>query len=103
MPVVGTSFTLGCRVTIPSGVTTEPQLAWLSPEGNIMSSNGYITVGNQPVIGNPSRLTTYIIQFNPLVVSHAGTYTCLVNLTSPFGTIEVSTSRPENVSVQCKS
>ena len=103
MPYVGVSFTLHCRVTIPRGITTEPQIAWLSPEGNILSSEGDITVGNQPIIGNPSRLTTYTIQFSPLNVSHAGTYTCLVNLTSPFDTIEVSTCRSENVSVQRKS
>ena len=100
---MGTSFTLLCSVTIPRGITTEPQVAWLSPDGNVLSSEGEVTVGNQPVIGNPSRLTTYIIQFSPLMTSHAGTYTCSVTLISPFGTIEVSATRSENVSVQGKS
>lgn len=102
-PDVGSSFTLLCSVTIPRGVTTEPQIAWLSPEGNVLTSEGDVTVGDQPIIGNPSRLTTYIIQFSPIMISHAGTYTCLVTLTSPFGTIEVSAARSENVSVQSKS
>ena len=99
-PDAGTSFTLLCSVTIPRGVTTEPQIVWLSPAGNPLSSEGDVTVGNQPIIGNPSRLTTYIIQFSPLMTSHAGTYSCLVTLTSPFGTIEVTATRSENVSVQ---
>ena len=103
MPDAGASFSLLCSVTIPRGVTTEPQLAWLSPDGNVLSSEGEVTVGNQPIIGNPSRLTTYIVQFSPLMISHAGTYTCLVTLISPFGTVEVSASRSENVSVQSKS
>ena len=100
---MGGSFTLLCSITIPSGITTEPQIAWLSSEGNVLSSEGDVTVGNQPIVGNPSRLTTYIIQFSPLMTSHAGTYTCLVTLTSPFGTIEVSADRSENVSIQRKS
>ncbi len=103
MPVAGDSFTLLCSVTIPHGITTEPQLAWLSPDGNVVSSEGEVTVDNQPIIGNPSRLITYIIQFSPLMTSHAGTYTCLVTLISPFGTIEVSATRSENISVQSKS
>lgn len=102
MPELGSSFTLLCSVTIPHGITTEPQIAWLSPEGNVLTSEGDVTVEHQPIIGNPSRLTTYIMQFNPLLTSHAGTYTCLVTLTSPFGTINVSTARSENVSVQSK-
>jgi hypothetical protein len=102
MPVAGASFTLLCSVTIPRGITTEPELAWLSPDGNVVSSEGEVTVDNQPIIGNPSRLTTYIIQFSPLITSHAGIYTCLVTLISPFGTIEVSARRSENVSVQSK-
>ena len=85
IPDAGASFSLLCSVTIPRGVTTEPQLAWLSPDGNVLSSEGDVTVGNQPIIGNPSRLTTYNIQFSPLMTSHAGTYTCLVTLISPFG------------------
>ena len=99
-PDAGTSFTLLCSITIPRGVTTEPQIVWLSPAGNPMSSEGDVTVGNQPIIGNPSRLTTYIIQFSPLMTSHAGIYTCLVTLTSPFGTIEATATRSDNVTVQ---
>ena len=102
IPDVGRTFALLCSVTIPGGVATEPQIMWLSPEGSMVSSEGEVTVGNQPIIGNPSRLTTYVIQFSPLMTSHAGTYTCQVTLTSPFGTIEVSAIRTENVSIESK-
>lgn len=100
---VEASFTLLCSVTLPSGITTEPQISWLSSEGDILTSEGDVTVGYQSIIGNPSRLTTYIIQFSPLGTSHAGMYTCLVTLTSPFGTIEVSSARSENITIQRKS
>ncbi len=99
-PVAGQTFTLLCRVILPDGLTTEPQIAWLSPEGNTMMSEGELTVGNQLVIGNPSRVTTYMAQFSPLLTSHGGTYTCQATISSPFGTIQQSVSRAQNVSIE---
>lgn len=102
MPIAGQAFSLLCRVRVPDGLTMEPQIMWVSPQGNILSSEGGVTVGNQPVIGNPSRLTTYTIQFSPLLTSHGGTYTCQATVNSPYQTIQQSASRTENVSVQSK-
>ena len=36
------------------------------------------------------------------MTSYAGTYTCQETLTSPFGTIQVSAIRSENVSIESK-
>lgn len=55
------------------------------------------------MIGNPSRLTTYSVQFSPLLTSHGGTYTCQATIGSPYQTIQQSTARAENVSVQSKT
>lgn len=103
VPVVGQMFMLLCRVIVADVVATEPQVTWLSPEGNTLSSEEEVTVGTQPVIGNPSKLTTYILQFSPLMTSHAGTYTCQVTLTSPYGTLPVTAERAENVSISSQS
>ncbi len=101
-PVAGQTFTLLCTVILPGGLSTEPQITWLSPEESILTSEGALTVGNQPVIGNPSRLITYMIQFSPVSTSHGGTYTCRTTITSPFGTIHQSVSRAQNVTVESK-
>ena len=103
MSVAGQTFSLLCRVTIPDGQTLEPRITWHSPQGNILSSGGELIVGNQPIVGNPSRLTTYSIQFSPLLTSHGGTYACQATVSSPYQTMQQSTARAVNVSVQSKS
>ena len=100
--VAGETFTLLCRVILPDGLATEPQIAWLSPQGNVLISEGEVSVGNQVVLGNPSRVTTYMVQFSPLLTSHGGTYTCQATISSPFGTIQQSITAAQNVSVQSK-
>ena len=102
IPAAGQIFSLLCRVTAPNGLTSEPQIRWLSPQGNILSTGGELIVGNQPIIGNPSRLTTYSIQFSPLLTSHGGPYTCQATVSSPYQTVQQSTTRTANVSVQSK-
>lgn len=102
MSVAGQTFSLLCRVTTPDGLTSEPQIRWLSPQGNVLSSGGELIIGNQPIIGNPSRLTTYSIQFSPLLTSHGGAYTCQATVSSPYQTVQQSTTRTANVSVQSK-
>ena len=101
-PVAGNVLTMLCRVILPDGLTTEPQIAWLSPEGNVLMSEGELTVGNQPAIGNPSRLITFMIQFSPLLTSHGGNYTCRAIVNSPHGTIQQSVSMAQNVSIASK-
>ena len=101
-PVAGKTFTLFCRVILPDGLTAEPQISWLSPQGRVLVSEGELIVGNQVVIGNPSRLTTYMVQFSPVLTSHGGTYTCQTTVSSPYGTIEQSVTRAQNVTVESK-
>ena len=98
--VAGETFTLLCRVVLPDGLTTRPMVEWLSPEGNTLMSEGELTVGDQQVIGNPSRLTTYMAQFSPVMTSHGGTYTCQATVLSPQGTLQESSATTYNVSIQ---
>ena len=87
---------------MPDGLETQPQIGWLSPEGETLTSAGGLTVGRQQVAGNPSRLTTYMVQFSPLLTSHGGMYTCQATISSPYGTIQQTEMTTQNVSVQSK-
>jgi hypothetical protein len=60
----GESYSLECTVTV-TGSTDQPMITWLmGPMNNMITSGVMIT-------GSMSTLT-----FNPLLGSHAGTYTC---------------------------
>ena len=52
-----------CTVTV-TGSTDQPTITWLDPTSNTITS-GVVTTGSLS-----------ILTFNPLAVSHAGTYTC---------------------------
>ena len=101
--IAGQTLSLLCSVTLPDGLSTQPKIAWLSPEGNVLVSEGGLTVGNQPVIGNPSRLISYVIQFSRLLTSHGGVYACRAIVSSSFGTIQQSVMMTQNVSVASKT
>lgn len=100
--VAGETFTLVCRIVLPVGLSTEPQINWLSPQGDALISEGGVIVGTQPVIGNPSRLISYVLRFSQLLTSHAGPYTCQATVNSPHQTVQRSVSMTHNVSVASK-
>jgi hypothetical protein len=101
-PVAGQTFALLCRVVLPDGLPTRPSIAWYSPQGNVLMSEGELTVGNQQVIGSPSRVSTYAIQFSPVLTSHGGTYTCRATVSSPRGTLQESVTMAQNLTVESK-
>lgn len=100
--IAGQTLLLLCSVTLPEALSSQPKIAWLSAEGDILISEGVLTVGNQPIIGNPSRLITYALQFSQLLTSHGGIYACQANVSSPFGTIQRSVLMSQTVSVTSK-
>ena len=65
----GESYSLECIVTV-TGSTGQPNIIWLDPMDNIITSG---------VMTNSSMST---LTFNPLAASHAGTYTCRAALGS---------------------
>ena len=96
----GEAYTLICRVAVQNGLMSSPQIMWLNPNGQVLSSEGAITVEIQPVIGNPTRLTSYALTFSPVDTSHAGTYTCRATVVSPYWTMMQSASATANITVQ---
>ena len=73
--VVGTSYTLTCTVTLPSGVQLDdsvpPDIQWLGP-----NMTGYTPTG-------PSQISSSVyvsnITLNPLQETHSGRYSCSVS------------------------
>ena len=66
----GESYSLECTVTV-TGSDDQPTITWLMGPTDNMITSGVVTNGGM------STLT-----FNPLSVSHAGTYTCRATLGS---------------------
>ena len=62
----GQTYRLVCSATV-TGSTDQPTFTWLDPMDNLVPSGMFTTTGSM------STLT-----FNPLAVTHAGTYTCEV-------------------------
>ena len=65
--IAGETYSLECSATV-TGSTDQPTITWLDQINNPVPSEMVTTTGSM------STLT-----FNPLVASHAGTYTCRVS------------------------
>ena len=65
--MAGESYSLECSVSV-TGSTDQPTITWMDSVNNQITS-GVITSGS-----------TSTLTFNPLVASHAGTYTCRATL-----------------------
>ena len=75
--IAGDGYRLVCTVTV-TGSTDQPTITWLDPTSNTITS-GVVTTGSLS-----------ILTFNPLAVSHAGTYTCRTTLGDEVRTKEVT-------------
>ena len=70
--VAGTSYTLTCRVTLPSGVnlddTAPPNIQWLGPDTTTLT----------PTEPSQSNSSVYVstVRLNPLQETHSGQYIC---------------------------
>ena len=80
----GESYSLVCTVTVTGSLTDQPNITWLDPMDNMITSG---------VVGADSMST---LTFNPLTASHAGTYTCRAEL----GNAMDSTAASRNITVQ---
>ena len=84
--VVGTSYTLTCRVSLPSGVEPDSlDIQWLGP-----------STDEQTVDTTDNRVVTSQLSLDPLSLAHGGDYTCTASYTVDGGTT-VTTSDTERV------
>ena len=74
----GETYSLVCSVTV-TGSIDQLTITWLDPVNNTVPSEMVTTTGNM------STLT-----FDPLVISHAGTYTCRATLGDDVQTATVT-------------
>ena len=99
--IAGDTFYLFCGVSIPDGAHLT-SVKWLGTNEQELESGGGILVGTEQVVHSSSKHITYTLQFESVFTSHGGSYTCVVNVSSPFGTIVKANFLPYEVIVQCE-
>ena len=70
-----------------------PSLEWVGPDGEVIVSEGNVTVGEVEHEGAVSSLT---LSFTPVTSSHGGSYTCRAAVSVPWMTTQPT---PRSVSV----
>lgn len=94
--VAGSVYSIICTVTMPSALLATPDIAWINPSGTEINSQISSTQnGNMTVV-------SVLVQFNPLLASHNGLYTCEVSLLSPSLMAPLNLTSATTVSVQSK-
>ena len=79
----GVTYSLVCSVTV-TGLTDTPTITWLDDGVEIPSTDPTRMVSI--TTGSPGSGYSSTLMFNPLSVSHAGTYACEASLGSVMGT-----------------
>ena len=76
-PYVGLDFTWRCDVDLPGNQLAEVNATvdWRRPNGDIMTNDSRITVGDVAVI-SPGRTFQRSVMFSPLSAGDAGSYSC---------------------------
>ncbi len=67
MAKAGQSLSLTCNVTVVEHLMVDPVLEWVDSSGNTLPAMDTVTSG---------VVSTRTIQFNPLLTSHGGRYSC---------------------------
>ena len=99
-PSAGESYTLTCTVEVVERLVVTPDVEWLDPDNNVITTGGDITVGSPQPSGTT---TTLILTFNPLLTSYGGEYTCRANITiDEISIIDLSNTSSTDVIVQSK-
>ena len=92
----GSPFAIVCTVTKPSVLLGIPKIYWIKSDGGHMS--GQLTnIETEKTVSN-----TITVQFNPLLASYNGVYTCQVSVQSPALPQPISISSAVTVNVHCK-
>ena len=95
--VAGTSYTLTCRVTLPSGVKLEdsatPTIQWLGPDTSTLTPVG-------PTL-NSDGVYTSTVAFVSVLETHTGQYVCEARY-SLGGLMSPQVEDRENITVICK-
>ena len=95
--VAGNNYSLNCIVSKSvSGLTNEPQIEWIGPDGNeVLNTDGIFLSG--PV--NQASSTIVTLSFIQIRTSSAGQYQCHVTLPSQALNTALSAVDTQDVSV----
>ena len=87
-PVVGQPYQIDCSGTVPDSLSGNVTASWIDETGAVIAS--------QQGIGS----ATAALSFNMLQLSDAGTYTCIVTVTSNLLNRPLRTSRSLNLTIE---
>lgn len=92
--IAGQRYTVSCTVTKQAALLVTPEITWINPNG--VEVSGQV---NSSSAGN-TTISSALLEFNPLMTSHNGLYTCQVSLTSPTLSLPLNSSATAAVTVQ---
>ena len=96
-PVAGYNFTLTCTVVLADGLLGVPQILWLDPNGQPVSSAQDVTLA-PPVTS--AQTTNQSIYFDPIRTSDGGAYMCMAMVSSSALATTLNSSASFNINVQ---
>ena len=92
--LAGSPFTLTCIVELTDVNLSPPDVVWLGPDGSELTNSSQVSL-HAPV--TKSLTTQLIVEFSPMVASHAGKYDCFAQLIN-----EETAIVSESIAVQSK-
>ena len=95
LPVAGNTYTLTCTVAKKvMGLSRSPDVQWLRSK--------QVSTVEDTVMTSTYNITKKI-RFSPLKTSHAGSYLCTGNISSPAPPFAVIVNQTGNITLQSKS
>ena len=92
--IAGQRYTVSCMVTKQAALSVTPEITWINPNGVEVSAQV-----NSSSTGN-TMVSSALLEFNPLMTSHNGLYTCQVSLTSATLSLPLNSTATATVTVQ---
>ena len=94
--IAGETYMISCMVRKPDGLSAMPDITWINPDGVEVNSRM-----NSTHVGS-TLVASSTVEFDPLLTSQSGVYTCQVSLSSPSFSLPLSMSAVVTVTVQSK-
>ena len=92
--IAGQRYTVSCTLTKQTALSATPGITWIDPNG--VEVTGLVNSSNT---GNTTVYSS-LLEFNPLMTSHNGLYTCQVTLTSATLSLLLNSTATAAVTVQ---
>ena len=77
----GSEYTLLCTVRAITGMTLQPSMEWVGPDGTVLVNEENVTIDEVETRGTVSTLS---LSFHPVHSSQGGFYTCRATVNVPW-------------------